>query len=70
MFELFQKAVNIFIDFCVVVFLMFIIGTVVAFSAMVVLDIPSDLTFEFVSGFLIGALSIMALSILIVWRKA
>ena len=70
MFELFQKCVGIFIDLCVVLFLMLVIGVVVSFVAIVVLDIPSDLAFEFVSGFLIGATTLTALALLIIWRKA
>lgn len=70
MFELFQKGVSIFIDLCVVVFLMLVIGVVVSFSLIVVLDTPSDISFEFVSGFLIGSMTIIALALVIVWRKA
>ena len=70
MFELFQKCVSIFIDLCAVLFLMLVIGVVVSFSLIVVLDTPSDISFEFVSGFLIGSMTILAVTLLIVWRKA
>ncbi len=70
MFELFQKCVSIFIDLCAVLFLMLVVGVVASFASIVALDIPSDISFEFVSGFLIGSMTIIALALLIIWRKA
>ena len=64
-----KRLFNILIDLCTVFFLMGVVGVVVSFSMMVVLDIPATVTFQFMSGFLIGTFTILALALMIIWRK-
>lgn len=65
-----KKFALLLVDVCTVLFLMGVVGVVVSFSAFVVFDVPARYTFEFMSGFLIGATAMTALALLIVWRKA
>lgn len=64
-----KQLFGILIDVCTVFFLMGVVGVVVSFSMMVVLDIPATVTFQFMSGFLIGTFTILALALMIIWRK-
>jgi len=64
-----KKFAMLIVDICTVLFSMGVVAIIVSFTTFIVLDMPAKYTFDFMAGFLLGSYTLLALALLILWRK-